>query len=99
MAVEEEVELDLTQSSRAGPGYKLEPYNPEPRRDYVRAIVTITLVVAFLGLLADACAASFASKDHWEQTKEMLQILMPALTGLLGSALGFYFGTKSGEGK
>ena len=95
----EELELNLTGASRAGPGFKLEPYDPEPNRDYVRATVTIVLVVAFLGLLADACAASFASKEHWEQTKEMLQILMPALTGLLGSALGFYFGTKSAERK
>lgn len=94
MAVSDE-ELDLTQGSRPEPGFRLLPYNPEPQRDYVRAIITIVLVVAFLALLADACVASFAAKEHWEQTKEMLQILLPALTGLLGSALGFYFGAKS----
>ncbi len=77
------------------PGYTLLPYNPEPRRDHVRAIVTIALVVAFLALLTDACVAALATPEHWTQTKEMLQILLPALTGLLGSALGFYFGTKS----
>jgi hypothetical protein len=99
MAVGDDLELDLIQSPGLEPGFKLQPYNPEPRRDYVRAIVTIALVVAFVALLADACAAAYAAKEHWEQTKEMLQILMPALTGLLGSALGFYFGTKSTGGK
>jgi len=43
---------------------------------------------------AGAVAAT-GSKEHWEETKEMLQILLPAVTGLLGSALGFYFGAQS----
>jgi hypothetical protein len=30
----------------------------------------------------------------WENTKELLQLLLPAETGLLGSAVGFYFGTR-----
>jgi hypothetical protein len=32
---------------------------------------------------------------HWDATKEWLQAILPALTGLLGSAMGFYFGTRS----
>jgi hypothetical protein len=99
MADSGDIEIDLTQRSSRGVGFELKPYDPEPRRDWVRASVTVGLVVGFLALLADACVASFATKDHWDQTKEMLQILLPALTGLLGSALGFYFGTKSSQGK
>jgi hypothetical protein len=30
----------------------------------------------------------------WEETKELLDVLFPALTALFGSAVGFYFGTK-----
>jgi hypothetical protein len=99
MAGDDELNLDLTQRPSRDIGYRLEPYDPEPRRDWVRATVTIGLVIAFLLLMGDAGVAAFAVKEHWEQTKEMLQILLPALTGLLGSALGFYFGTKSGERK
>jgi hypothetical protein len=32
-------------------------------------------------------------KQHWDQTKEMLQTVLPALTGLIGSVIGFYFGS------
>jgi hypothetical protein len=91
MADSGDIEIDLTQRSSRDVGFELKPYDPEPRRDWVRASVTVGLVVGFLALLA--------TKDHWDQTKEMLQILLPALTGLLGSALGFYFGTKSSQGK
>lgn len=97
MAGDDELNLDLTQQPSRDVGFRLEPYDPEPRRDWVRAAVTIGLVIAFIVLMVDAGAAAFAAKERWEQTKEMLQILLPALTGLLGSALGFYFGTKSGE--
>jgi hypothetical protein len=100
MANGEEIEdINVAEAPSGDSGFVLVPYDPEPRRDYVRAIVTIVLVLAFLGLLIEACVASFATKDHWDQTKEMLQILLPALTGLLGSALGFYFGASSGQGK
>jgi hypothetical protein len=99
MARGDDIEIDLTQPPSRDIDVSLERYDPEPRRDWVRATVTIGLVVGFLALLGDAAAAAFATKDHFEQTKEMLQILLPALTGLLGSALGFYFGTKSAERK
>ena len=31
----------------------------------------------------------------WAQTKEMLQIILPALTGIIGTVIGFYFGTAA----
>jgi hypothetical protein len=36
-------------------------------------------------------------KETWATTKEILSVLLPAETGLLGSILGFYFGSKSSE--
>jgi len=99
MARGDEIHIDLAQPPSREIDVSFERYDPEPRRDWVRATVTIGLVVGFLALLGDAGIAAFATKDHWEQTKEMLQIILPALTGLLGSALGFYFGAKSSERK
>lgn len=62
----------------------------------MRAWVTGALVAALIILIGFAgVAASLGSKEHWDETKEMLQILLPAVTGLLGSALGFYFGAQS----
>jgi hypothetical protein len=65
-----DAEINVAQSTFRDPGYTLLSYNPEPRRDHVRAIVTIALVVAFLALLTDACVAALATPEHWTQTKE-----------------------------
>jgi hypothetical protein len=79
------------------------PSPPEPElkdlevgRDYVRAIVTIGLLSILAFVIVWSCVEAASWQDHWNQTKEMLQIVLPALTGLIGSALGFYFG-KSAE--
>jgi hypothetical protein len=67
-------------------------YNPEPRRDWVRAAITLSLNFA---LLAIAGVALYSAHGDFDKTKELLDELLPALTGLIGSALGFYFGSKS----
>ena len=67
-------------------------YNPEPRRDWVRAAITLSLIFA---LLAISGAALYSAHGDFDKTKELLDKLLPALTGLIGSALGFYFGSKS----
>lgn len=66
-------------------------YDPEPRRDWVRAIITFGLVIAFLVVIGFSL---YATHGDYEKTKDMLDKLLPALTGLIGSALGFYFGSK-----
>jgi len=87
-------DIDLT--TKSGPGFLLRPYNPERKKDSVRAWVTGSLLGAFVLLIAAAIAVSaLGSRERWDETKEMLQILLPAVTGLLGSALGFYFGAQS----
>jgi hypothetical protein len=92
MPVEDLVNL----AERSQAGVKFEPFNPQRKQESVRAWVTGTLLAALIVLLIFAATvAAVGSKDHWEETKEMLQILLPAVTGLLGSALGFYFGSQS----
>lgn len=69
-----------------------ERYDPEPRRDWVRAAITLSLIFA---LLAISGVAFYSEHGDFDKTKELLDKLLPALTGLIGSALGFYFGSKS----
>lgn len=67
-------------------------------QEAVRAIVTgcfLLLLAVMIGF--SGCAARSANKDVWAQTEKMLQIILPALTGLLGSSLGFYFGSRERE--
>lgn len=73
---------------------KTTPYLAEKQRDYVRLIVTIGLLSMFAWVIVWASVESASWKEHWDQTKDMLQIILPALTGLIGSVLGFYFGSK-----
>ena len=88
--------VDLASSSLQG-NHTLgwEPYRPERQRDWVRTIVTVGLLSALGGVIFWACRESVSSAAQWGQTKEMLQIVLPAVTGLLGSVIGFYFGTGS----
>jgi hypothetical protein len=76
----------------------VEAYEPEKQRDWVRATVTIGLLVIFGWVVLWASIETASWPAHWEQTKEMLQVILPAITGLIGSALGFYFGTSSATG-
>jgi hypothetical protein len=70
-------------------------YDPEPGRDIVRAAIAVGLVLAFLMTIG---FAFYSTHGDYAKTKEMVDKLLPALTGLIGSALGFYFGMKNTQG-
>ncbi len=66
------------------------------------AAVRATLAYIFSVIFGATVALGFISSMTgygWANTRELLQLLLPAETALLGSAVGFYFGTrKSGNG-
>ena len=70
-------------------------YSPERQRDNVRLIVAcgFLTILGYLVVFSTIEAASYP--EHWAQTQEMLQILLPALTGIIGTVIGFYFGTTA----
>jgi hypothetical protein len=78
------------------------PFEPKgkPERskpeDWLRFIVTLLFsgaLVVFLGVfLYDAVAIQ--GDKTWTQAKEAFGIILPALTGTLGTVIGFYFGNK-----
>ena len=71
------------------------PYSPEKQRDYVRLIVTCGLLLILGYLVVWATIESASWPAHWAQTKEMLQIILPAVIGIIGTVIGFYFGTAA----
>jgi len=88
--------LDLRpDKSTAPPELKPKPSDPERRRDWVRLVVTVSLLAMLAFLIVWACFETKSWPDHWNQTKEMLQIILPALIGLIGSVIGFYFGSST----
>ena len=69
----------------------------ELKRERVRGALTVGLFVVFAVTIAVCLAVvALADASRWETVKDLLQILLPAETGLLGSAAGFYFGTRAG---
>jgi hypothetical protein len=66
------------------------------RRSWLQELVRASLALLFtfllFGTVAFACWA--ATSDDWEPVKELLQILLPAETALIGAATGFYYGTR-----
>jgi hypothetical protein len=82
-----------TPGTETTPRPLLEPYVQQRQMDYVRLIVTVGLLLIFGFVVVWSCIESASWPDHWKQTKEMLPYIMPALTGLIGSVIGFYFGS------
>jgi hypothetical protein len=53
------------------------------------------IAVILLVLVGITLGGSLLTVEGWAEMRELLEIWLPALTGLLGSAVGFYFGTRS----
>jgi len=87
------IDISVPSSGRQ-PRVELQPYDPEKQRDIVRLVVTVGLLTMLLIVVVWACGEAASWPDHWNQTKEMLQIILPALVGLIGSVIGFYFGSS-----
>jgi len=62
----------------------------------MQELVRSSLAFALFILLGGTIWAAFAHVGHsdWAQTKDLLLLIVPAETGLLGSAVGFYFGSR-----
>ena len=78
---------------KAVPYAQFKPYDQLRQWDWVRMIVTVGLLLMLGWVIVWASIESASWPTHWAQTKEMLQTILPALTGLIGSVIGFYFGS------
>lgn len=72
-------------------------YDPGKHRDWVRASITYVFISIFaLTVSASLAVVIWFGKDY-PNLKDLLQPLLPAETGLIGSAVGFYFGSEIGK--
>lgn len=76
------------------PRLSSEPFDPEPARERTRTILGVLLVLLFAAMvLIPVSAVAFGSRE-WEEMEGMIAVLFPAVVGIVGSALGFYFGSE-----
>ena len=64
-----------------------------------RELVRAALALAALALLFVTVILGYLATTggRWANAKEWLQVVLPAETAILGSALGFYFGTHQSD--
>jgi hypothetical protein len=64
-----------------------------------REIVRALLALFALGLVVTTVVLAYEATQggHWSNAKDWLQAVLPAETGILGSVLGFYFGSHQSE--
>lgn len=68
----------------------------QSRRLLVQEVVRAGLAMSLLVLLAIVIVLGFGKvgTTDWAKAKEFLDVIIPALIALLGSAMGFYFGSR-----
>ena len=74
------------------------PVREEPTRfwkeEVIRALLAFVFTLFLLIVIVGGFWNASGSAEVWGQTKELLDTLVPAIVALLGSAVGFYFGTQ-----
>ena len=71
-------------------------YDPERGREMIRGSVAITAMVIFALVIGFYIffAAKASNETIWGHLKEAMQAVLPAVTSVLGTVLGFYFGSQ-----
>ena len=75
--------------------FKTGDYDPEPAREYIRGWITLAATCTFFFIVGFYLFESVHSQTAaWTQIKEAMQSVLPAVTSVLGTILGFYFGSQ-----
>lgn len=79
------------------PGVSLRPVYSKPSAvdpDTVRYVLAVILAVTFLGTVGVGFWGATRGTTTWNNVKEWLQAVLPAVTAVVSTAVGFYFGTQ-----
>ncbi len=96
------VTAEVTSSTaRNRSGYQLKPVEKtlvfqESGRKLAIETVRALIALLALGLVIWTVYLGYSASQgaHWDAAKDWLSAVLPAETGILGSALGFYFGSN-----
>ncbi len=75
--------------------FRTRSFNPDETREKVRGRTTLLACVVFLILvLIYLVSAAKSGAMQWGHVKVAMQAISPAVTSVLGTVLGFYFGSQ-----
>lgn len=75
--------------------FEINSYNPDHARELIRGSVAVIAIAAFTAVVIFYLWFAARSADpKWSQVKEATQSILPAVTSVLGTVLGFYFGSQ-----
>src|SRR5262245_19205976 len=82
--------LDVKDTAEARPEERRVAWRIALQQEGMRGVIALILLL----LLAVAMVGSITTAGNWSEMKEWLEVWLPALTALLGSASGFYFASR-----
>jgi hypothetical protein len=74
-------------------------FDPAPERETMRGKLALGLMVVLALEVGFAFAILVMHRDLFEHVRELLSMVFGATVTLVGTAIGFYFGEKSGQAK
>ncbi len=75
--------------------FRTATYSPDRAREVIRGAVAIIAIAVFLTVILFYLSSALRSADpSWSHVKEAMQAILPAVTSVLGTVLGFYFGSQ-----
>lgn len=66
-------------------------FNPEPGREKIRGRIAIGLVILLAVVCLAGLGAVIAGKTS-QEVREIMEVVLPPVVALCGSAIGFYYG-------
>jgi hypothetical protein len=65
--------------------------------DWLRIVITLLFSVGYLAFLSVYLfdAVTIQGDTTWAHTKEAFGVVLNAVTGIVGTVIGFYFGNRS----
>ncbi len=72
------------------------PYDPGRTREWIRGLLALVSLGVFLVVISFYlwAALHLPTPAGWAQFKEAAEVILPAVTSVLGTVLGFYFGSQ-----
>jgi len=83
---------DLAPPVSFAPVLYTKPSEVDP--DRVRYRLAVVLAVTFLATIGVGFWGAMRGTTTWNNVKEWLQAVLPAVTAVVSTAVGFYFGTQ-----